>query len=206
MSWNINITINTAGTIFIIDKMNTTTNYTYTQLGGSKTFTYTAGNVITKTISNLQSSQLIFKGGSIIVATGHTLIGMNKIAWGRIILAAGGSFTMDEFPCGNATVVTQMTSSSASINYSITLTGAKRERIANFIRVKNCTLAAANTRQVLVTHPKGNLGANSGLRFGDVMSHGIPKALETNQPKFKSGKEIAYGAMGLVSDPNFASI
>ena len=50
------------------------------------------------------------------------------------------------------------------------------------------------------------MGANIGLRFYDVSGHGIPKALETAQPKYKNGKEIAYGAMGLVSDPNFASI
>jgi hypothetical protein len=187
--------------------MNTTNNYSYTQLGGSKIFTYTAGNIITKTISTLPGSLLSFKGGTLQVATGHTVNGLNKIAWGRIILAGGGTYTMDEFPCGNATVVTQMTSTNTT-NYTITLTSNtnKNERIANFIRVKNCTLANANLRQVLINHPKGNLGANSGLRFYDVMNHGIPKALETAQPKFKSGEEIAYGAMGLVSDPNFASI
>ena len=207
MNWNINVNINTAGTIFVIDKMNTTNNYSYTLMGGSKTFTYTAGNLITKTISTLPGSQLSFKGGTIQFATGHTINGLNKMTWGRIILAGGGTFTMDEFPCGNATVVTQMTSTSTT-NYTITLTSNtnRNERIANFLRVKNCTLANANSRQVLITHPKGNLGSNVGLRFGDIMGHTIPKALETNQPKFKSGKEIAYGAMGLVSDPNFASI
>lgn len=205
MNWNINITINTAGTIFVIDKMNTTNNYSYTAVGGGKTLTYTAGNVITKTISNLPGSQLSFKGGTLAVGNTHTLNGMNKIAWGRIIITGGGVYTMDEFPCGNATIVTQLISSNTT-NYTITLTGARRERIANFIRVRNCTLATANRNQVLINHPKGNLGANSGLIFYDVMSHGIPKALETAQPKFKSGEEIAYGAMGLVSDPNFASI
>jgi hypothetical protein len=205
MNWNVNININTAGTIFVIDKMNTTNNYSYTQLGGSKIFNYIAGNLIAKTVSTLPGSQLSFKGGTLQVASGHTINGLNKIAWGRIILAGGGTYTMDEFPCGNATVVTQMTSTSTT-NYTITLSGARRERIATFIRVKNCTLANANLRQVLINHPKGNLGANSGLRFYDVMNHGIPKGSETAQPKFKNGKEIAYGAMGLVSDPNFASI
>lgn len=208
MNWNINITINTGGTIYILDKLNTANNYSYTQLGGSKVFTYTAGNIITKTISAIQNIGLSFKGATLSVATGHTLIGLNKIAFGRIILAAGGSFTMDEFPCGNATVVTQMTSSSSTTNYTITLTSTanKNERVANFIRVKNCTLAAANRNQVILTHPKANLGGNLNLRYYDVMNHGIPKFLETAQPKYKSGKEIAYGAMGLVSDPNFASI
>ena len=207
MNWNINITINTGGTIYILDKLNTASNYSYTQLGGSKVFTYTAGNVITKTLSVLPNVGLSFKGATLSVATGHTLIGLNKIAWGRIILAGGGSFTMDEFPSGNATVVTQMTSSSTT-NYTITLTSTsnKNERVANFIRVKNCTLAAANRNQVILTHPKANLGRNLNLRYYDVMNHGIPKFLETAQPKYKSGKEIAYGAMGLVSDPNFASI
>ena len=50
------------------------------------------------------------------------------------------------------------------------------------------------------------MGSNIGLSYYDTTGHGVPKAMETAQPKYTAGKEIAYGAMGLVSDPNFASI
>jgi hypothetical protein len=207
MNWNINMNIRTQGTLYIICKMNSTANQDFFLLGGGKTFAYYSGTVIPKSLFYLPSLGYSFhiKGGWLSVSTGHTLIGMNKIAWGRIIIGGGGTITMDEFPCGNANIQTAMLSSNTT-NYTINLTGSNNERVAQYIQVKNCTLGATSKNKVILTHPKANLGSNSGLRFGDVMGHGIPKASESNQPKFKNGKEIAYGAMGLVSDPNFASI
>jgi len=209
MNWNININIRTQGTLYIYTRAssNVATAQDFILFGGSKTFAYYTGTVITKSLFYIPSFGWanFVKGGWLQVATNSTLIGFNKIAWGRIVMPGGGTVTMDEFPCGNPNIQTIMYSST-SANYTINLTGTNNERVAQFIEVKNCTLGTTSRNKVIVTHPKGNAGNNSGLRFGDIMGHGIPKSLETNQIKYKNGKEIAYGAMGLVSDPNFSSI
>ena len=209
MNWNININIRTQGTLYIYTRAfsNAASAQDFILFGGGKTFAYYSGTVITKSLFYIPSFGWanFVKGGWLQVATGSTLIGFNKIAWGRIVMPGGGTVTMDEFPCGNPNIQTAMYSSTSG-NYTINLTGTNSERIAQFIEVRSCTLGTTSRNKVIVTHPKGNLGFNSGLRFGDIMGHGIPKSLETNQIKYKNGKEIAYGAMGLVADPNFSSI
>lgn len=207
MNWNINININTQGTLYIYTRASSSVNQDLILFGGGKTFAYYCGTVITRSLFYIPSFGWanFVKGAWLQVATTSTLIGFNKIAWGRIQMPGGGTVTMDEFPCGNANIQTIMYSSTGA-NYTINLTGTNSERIAQFIEVRNCTLGTTSRNKVIVTHPKGNAGGNSGLRFGDMMGHGIPKSLEINQIKYKNGREIAYGAMGLVADPNFSSI
>lgn len=188
---NVNITINTFGTLYIIQKGNSAANIYNIQVGGSRTFRYTKGNVITQ---NLHTSPILFpeKGANLTVATGHTLIGMDKIAWGRITIAGGATITMSEFPQGNSTVITSMVSSTAA-NYTVTLTGRNRERIANFVKVQRCTIALASRRNTIVlTYPYGNRGGNIGLLFGDRSGNALPKRLD---------EQTVYGNYGFYVDP-----
>lgn len=193
---DLNITINTFGTLYIIEKTLSSTVRFFPNLAGGRTFRYTKGTVITRNITSSNAGTPRYQGSQLSVATTHTLIGMNNIAWGRIVFAGSGTYTMDELPQGSSTVITNMISSTA-VNYTITLTGRNRERFYNFLKMQRCTIALASRRNTLVvTYREGNLGNNIGVIFGNSGANSIPKNLIP---------QSVYGIVGFLADPAISS-
>ncbi len=193
---DLNITINTSGTLYIIEKTLSSTVRFFPNLAGGRTFRYRKGTVITRNITSSNAGTPQYQGSQLSVATTHTLIGMNNIAWGRIVFAGSGTFTMNELPQGSSTVITNMISSTAA-NYTITLTGNNRERFYNFLKIQRCTIAVASRRNtIVVTYREGNLGRNIGIIFGNSGANSTPKNLIP---------QSVYGIVGFLADPAISS-
>jgi hypothetical protein len=72
------------------------------------------------------------------------------------------------------------------------------EKLANFIKLANCTVTQRG--QLLVLNNKSNGGRNIGVRYINTLPNGVAKH-QQNQPAHFAGEPMTFGASGLVSDP-----
>jgi hypothetical protein len=162
-----NLNINTSGTLTISGNV-------YYQTG---TLTYITGKVVTK-------------NSTLILGT-STLINLHKFLISSLSISAGATITMNEFFSGSPSLVTNISSSSTTTNYTIAFQDGF-EKIAKFVNISGCTLS--KPLQLLVTTNSKRNSTNRGIRYINQSPNGIAKG----EP---SVNLTTFGACGLLPDP-----
>jgi len=124
-------------------------------------------------------------------ATIKTLKGLNKIIFKNVIITAGGTITMNEFFSGSPSLVTNISSTSAS-TYTIAFQD-EFEKISKFVNISNCTLSKP-LQLLVLTNSKRNL-TNLGVRYINQSPNGIAK----NNPS--TTNQTTYNSQMLINDP-----
>lgn len=182
----LNTNLNSSGKI----NMPSTLNY------NSGTLSYLSGNIVAdKSVLNITLST--------------TLLNMNKVVWGQVIVAAGATLTMNEFFCGSPDVRT-IVSNGGSVSNTFTLAFQDSfEKIAHDVKVFSCNVSARNLFIVTIDSLSGGTWSgdtpftlspatylpNVGVRYINQLPNGVPK----NNPSVGNG--LTYPAFGLTSDP-----
>jgi hypothetical protein len=162
-----NLNINTSGTLTISGNV-------YYQTG---TLTYITGKVVTK-------------NSTLILGT-STLINLHKFLISSLSISAGATITMNEFFSGSPSLVTNISSSSTTTNYTIAFQDGF-EKIAKFVNISGCTLSKP-LQLLVITKSKIN-SRNNGIRYINQSPNGIAKG----EP---SVNQTTFGAAGLLPDP-----
>jgi hypothetical protein len=124
-------------------------------------------------------------------STIKTLINLHKIIFKNVIFDSGITTTMNEFFSGSPSLVTNISSSSTTANYTIAFQDGF-EKIAKFVNISNCTLSKP-LQLLVITKSKRN-SRNSGIRYINQSPNGIAKG----EP---SVNQTTFGAGGLLPDP-----
>jgi len=200
---NINFTFNFKGVLITQDNLappnfttaNAITGNVITSLlfvGSTNTYTYKAGNIITKNVYGGLGGTLFIGGG--------TFINFDKIPFGYVIVTNNTSPTFNRFFSGSAKVVTQIGTSDptvATANYTIQFQD-DAEKISYFIKINNCTVAKPG--QLLISYRSPNKGRNIGIRYFNQLPDGIPRKTPI-LPNNLTGTELVQMTGGIASDP-----
>jgi hypothetical protein len=203
LSININFTFNFKGTLIIQDNaeppnLNIATSISINVMtplifvGTTNTYTYKAGNIITKNVFGGLGGTLFIGGG--------TFINFDKIPFGYVIVTNNTSPTFNRFFSGSAKVVTQIGTSDptvATANYTIQFQD-DAEKISHFVKINNCTVAKPG--QLLISYKSPNKGRNIGIRYFNQLPNGIPRKTPII-PNNLTGSELIQMTGGLASDP-----
>jgi hypothetical protein len=200
----INFNFNFKGTLIIQDaiappNLNVVNNPLVTQTltwltfnGGSNTYTYKSGNIITKNVYNGLGSTLVCGNG--------TFINFDKIPFGYVLFISNTTTTFNRFFNGSPKVITQIGTTDptvATANYTVQFQDGF-EKISNFVKINNCTMS--KPLQLLVLNPKGNKGNNVGIRYINQVPNGIARKTPII-PNNLTGSEITPMTGGLLADP-----
>jgi hypothetical protein len=201
----INFNFNFKGTLIIQDaiappNLNVVNNPLVTQTltwltfnGGSNTYTYKSGNIITKNVYNGLGSTLVCGAG--------TFINFDKIPFGYVLFISNTTTTFNRFFNGSPKVITQIGTTDptvATANYTIQFQDSF-EKLSNFIKISNCTLT--RPLQLLITTKNANKGNNIGIRYINQLPNGIARKT-TTIPTNLAGSDVVPMWGGLVADPN----
>ena len=105
---------------------------------------------------------------------------------------------MDKFFSGRPDCLTNVFCLTSTGSYTVTFQDDS-EKLANWVRVSNCTLSRRG--QLLILNQKGvnNTARNTGVRYINSWPNGAPK-----HSPFTPDNSTAYGAGGILADPAFA--
>jgi len=172
-----NLEINTKGTITFSG------NFRYF----AGTLTYTSGNIISS--------------GATLALTGSlSVIGFNKIDFETVTITAGSTITMDGFFSGRPGKLCTVQSTTTT-NYIISFLDPF-EKITQFVRMTNCTIAS--TSSVLLVTTDGaftnitTTSANSRVRYINQNPNGVGKGLQVEPTR---SIYLGGNSFGLTSDP-----
>ena len=163
-----NVTINSAGTI----KLGTNVYY------GVGTLKHLSGKINAK-------------NSTFNISSNATLINCHKINFNNIKINQGSTITMNEFFSGSPSLVTNISSTGTTANYTITFQNGF-EKIAKFVNIINCTVT--RPLQLLVLTKSKRNSTNRGIRYINQSPNGIAKG----EP---SVNLTTFGACGLLPDP-----
>ena len=124
-------------------------------------------------------------------STIKTLKNLHKIIFKNVIFDSGITTTMNEFFSGSPSILTNISSKSATTNYTIAFQDGF-EKIAKFVNISSCTLS--KPLQLLVLTKSKINSRNSGIRYINQSPNGIAKG----EP---SVNLTTFGAGGLLPDP-----
>jgi hypothetical protein len=147
---NINLTINTSGTI----KLGTNIHYAI------KTLTYINGKVNTK-------------GSTLNLFAPAILINCHKINFDKVIIGIAGIITMNEFFSGSPSLVTNIKSYTTLGNYTIAFQDGF-EKISKFVDINGCTLSKPLQLLVITNSPRSSTNTR-GIRYINQSPNGISK-------------------------------
>jgi hypothetical protein len=132
------------------------------------------------------NTTITFGGGTV-----TTLVNLHKLIFKNVIIGASTTITMNEFFSGSPSLVTNISSTSTTANYTIAFQDGF-EKIAKFVDISGCTLT--RPLQLLVTTNSKRNSRNSGIRYINQSPNGIAKG----EP---SVNLTTFGAGGLLPDP-----
>lgn len=151
-----NLTINTGGIITIPGNV-------YYNTG---TFTYLSGTVRATT------------GILNIVNADCTLINMNKIPFGQVIIGASRTVTMNQFFSGLPTAKTLISCVAPSSTYTVTFQDGF-EKIAQHVKVSGCVLSRPLQLLIVTKNTTITSQYNTGIRYTNQLPNGIAKNIRT---------------------------
>jgi hypothetical protein len=139
--------------------------------------------------------------GNLAIASNSTLIGWNRACGlSNITITNGVVLTMDEFFSGMPKMEMAVFCATTTGNFTVTFQDGS-EKIANWIRLTNCTVT--NRGQLLILNQKANGGRNVGVRYQNVWPNGVPR-FKQNINAQAAGYETAFRDGGLLADPAFS--
>jgi hypothetical protein len=161
--------------------------------GGGFTYSYIKGKLATEGFTGIKNR------GTLAISNVCTLIGFDKAnGLNNISIANGITVTMDKFFSGRPGVITNVYCTTTTGAYTITFQDTI-EKLANWVRVSNCTLSRPGQLLILNQKATTGTGRNVGVRYQNVWPNGVPK-----DSPFTSNTPMAYGAGGLLSDPTIS--
>ena len=116
---------------------------------------------------------------------------LTKLIFKNVIIGASTTITMNEFFSGSPSLVTNISSTGTTSNYTIAFQDGF-EKIAKFVDISGCTLSKPLQLLVLTNSKKNS--RNSGIRYINQSPNGIAKG----EP---SVNLTTFGAGGLLPDP-----
>jgi len=132
------------------------------------------------------NTTITFGGGTV-----TTLVNLHKLIFKNVIIGASTTITMNEFFSGSPSLVTNISSTGTTSNYTIAFQDGF-EKIAKFVDISGCTLSKPLQLLVLTNSKKNS--RNSGIRYINQSPNGIAKG----EP---SVNLTTFGAGGLLPDP-----
>jgi len=134
---------------------------------------------------------LFNKNARFTVLSNCTIVDFHKCIIDNIQLQGGQTVTMNEFFSGSPSLVTNITSSTSTANYTIAFQDGF-EKISKFVNISNCTLS--KPLQLLVLTKSKINSRNTGIRYINQSPNGIAKG----EP---SVNQTTFGPGGLLPDP-----
>jgi hypothetical protein len=134
------------------------------------------------------NTTITFGGGTV-----TTLVNLHKLIFKNVIIGASTTIKMNEFFSGSPSLVTNISSTGTTSNYTITFQDGF-EKIAKFVDISNCTLSKP-LQLLVLTNSKRN-SRNIGIRYINQSPNGIAK----DNPS--TSTQTTFGAGGILSDPN----
>jgi hypothetical protein len=157
------------------------------------TYTFLNGRFIS------QNNALVKNQGRLDITGSATIIGFDKLSGiGNIRITNGVTLTMDKFFAGRPDCISNVFCATATGSYTVTFQDDS-EKLANWVRVSNCTLSRRG--QLLILNQRGvnNTARNTGVRYINSWPNGAPK-----HSPFTPDNSTTYGAGGLLADPAIA--
>jgi hypothetical protein len=165
---------------------------------------YLNGNITLSGTVRKRGGSLIYLSGiinssnAILTIESPTLmIGFNKCPLRAIQVTAGQTLTVDQLPCGTASQICTISSTSTA-NYAINFQDGF-EKIGRFVALTNATISRPNQLLVINT-PRFNTNRSTNtpnIRYYNQSPNGFSKG------KSSINYTMTTPALGLVNDPNF---
>jgi hypothetical protein len=133
------------------------------------------------------NTTITFGGGTV-----TTLVNLHKLIFKNVIIGASTTIKMNEFFSGSPSLVTNISSTGTTSNYTITFQDGF-EKIAKFVDISNCTLS--KPLQLLVTTNSKRNSRNSGIRYINQSPNGIAKGVPSTLT------QTTYNSQMLINDP-----
>jgi hypothetical protein len=146
------------------------------------------------------SGNLISSGATLVITGSTTILGFNKIDIETVTITGGTTLTMDGFFTGRPGRLCTIQSTNTT-NYIISFLDPF-EKITQFVRMTNCTIAS--TSSVLLVTTDGaftnitTTSANSRVRYINQNPNGVGKGLQVEPTR---SIYLGGNSFGLTSDP-----